>query len=152
MTTQTLVREKVEFIVFRISVNRNSFGLTGMWLMDREGRMWSVGASDLNKKKMNEVISVTCISNREVNQYKEPNWAEKGFEIPKRSDSTDAPQEIIDQVWGSPKARLEYLRGEIEAERISYGEIAELQSLASHIEAGDVLLLEWAGVPEFPEE
>ena len=46
------------------------------------------------------------------------------------------------------KARLEYLRGEIEAERISYGEIAELQSLAGYIEPGDVLLLQWAGVPE----
>ena len=44
--------------------------------------------------------------------------------------------------------RLEYLRGEIEAERISYGEIVELQDLAEHIEPGDVLLLEWAGVPE----
>jgi len=50
------------------------------------------------------------------------------------------------------KQRLEYLRGEIEAERISYAEIAELQSLAEHIEPGDVLLLEWAGVPENPEE
>ena len=44
--------------------------------------------------------------------------------------------------------RLEYLRGEIEAERISYGEIVELQSLSSYINPGDVLLLEWAGVPE----
>ena len=44
--------------------------------------------------------------------------------------------------------RLEYLRGEIRAERISYGEIAELQSLAEHIDAGDVELLEWAGVEE----
>lgn len=44
--------------------------------------------------------------------------------------------------------RLEYLRGEINAERISYGEIAELQSLAEWIEPGDVQLLEWAGVPE----
>ena len=44
--------------------------------------------------------------------------------------------------------RLEYLRGEIEAERISYGEIVELQDLAEHIEPGDVLLLQWAGVPE----
>jgi hypothetical protein len=44
--------------------------------------------------------------------------------------------------------RLEYLRGEIVAERISYGEIAELQSLSAHIEPGDTLLLEWAGVPE----
>ena len=47
-----------------------------------------------------------------------------------------------------PKKRLEYLRGEIEAERISYDEIHELQSLADHIEADDVLLLQWAGVPE----
>jgi len=46
------------------------------------------------------------------------------------------------------KARLEHLRREIELERISYGEIAELQSLAEHIEPDDVLLLEWAGVPE----
>ena len=46
------------------------------------------------------------------------------------------------------KARLEYLRREIIAERISTGEIAELQSLAKYIEPGDVLLLEWAGVPE----
>ena len=45
--------------------------------------------------------------------------------------------------------RLEYLRGEIKAERISYGEIAELQSLAGYIELGDVELLEWAGVEEF---
>jgi hypothetical protein len=46
------------------------------------------------------------------------------------------------------KKRLEYLRGEIEAERISYGEIAELVSLKEYIEEGDVVLLEWAGVPE----
>lgn len=46
------------------------------------------------------------------------------------------------------KLRLEYLRGEIEAERISQSEIAELQSLAKYIEPGDVLLEEWAGIPE----
>jgi hypothetical protein len=45
--------------------------------------------------------------------------------------------------------RLEYLRAEILAERISYGELAELQDLARYIEPGDTLLLEWAGVPEF---
>jgi hypothetical protein len=48
--------------------------------------------------------------------------------------------------------RLAYLREEIRAERISYGEIAELQGLAEHIDPDDVELLEWAGVPEFPEE
>ena len=49
-------------------------------------------------------------------------------------------------------ARLEYLRGELRAERISYGELAELQGLADQIEPGDVELLEAAGVPEFPDE
>lgn len=44
--------------------------------------------------------------------------------------------------------RLEYLRGEIRAERISYEEVAELQALAEHIKDGDVELLEWAGVKE----
>jgi hypothetical protein len=44
--------------------------------------------------------------------------------------------------------RLEYLRGEIKAERISYGEIAELQSLTGHIDRDDVELLQWAGVEE----
>jgi len=47
------------------------------------------------------------------------------------------------------KQRLAYLRKQIEQENISYGEILELQSLAEHIDKGDVLLLEWAGVPEF---
>ncbi len=49
------------------------------------------------------------------------------------------------------KERLEYLRGELRGERISYGELSELQSLAKHIEADDVELLEAAGVPEFVE-
>jgi len=46
------------------------------------------------------------------------------------------------------KARLDYLRGEIEAERISYGEIVELQSLADEIDEDDIILLEWAGRAE----
>ena len=50
------------------------------------------------------------------------------------------------------RKRLEYLRGEILAERISYGEISELQSLAEYIPPDDVLLLEWAGVPEFSDQ
>lgn len=57
------------------------------------------------------------------------------------------------EVWNgsgyvNTSKRLEYLRGEIEAERICYGEIAELQALVEYIEPGDVLLLQWAGVPE----
>jgi hypothetical protein len=46
------------------------------------------------------------------------------------------------------KERLEYLRGEIRMESISYGELIELQSLVKHIEPNDIELLEAAGVPE----
>lgn len=44
--------------------------------------------------------------------------------------------------------RLEYLRGELRAERISYGELAELQDLSEHIPADDLELREAAGLPE----
>ena len=46
------------------------------------------------------------------------------------------------------KKRLEYLRQALRNENMSYGELAELQSLAQYIESGDVELLEAAGVPE----
>jgi hypothetical protein len=46
------------------------------------------------------------------------------------------------------KARLEYLRGELRAECLSYAEVVELQTLVDFIEPGDVELLEAAGVPE----
>jgi hypothetical protein len=45
-------------------------------------------------------------------------------------------------------ARLEELRTELQAERISYDGLMELQSLARFIDPGDVELLEAAGVPE----
>jgi hypothetical protein len=62
--------------------------------------------------------------------------------------------EEIDQLCEriNVKQRLEYLRGELQAERISYDELHELQSLAEHIEPDDVELLQAAGVPEFPDD
>jgi hypothetical protein len=48
----------------------------------------------------------------------------------------------------SKTGRLEYLRGQLRAESISYAELAELESLAEYIAPGDVELLEPAGVPE----
>ena len=50
------------------------------------------------------------------------------------------------------KARLEELRTELRNERISYGELAELQSLAEHIDLNDTELLQAAGVPELKVE
>lgn len=46
------------------------------------------------------------------------------------------------------EARLEELRIEIQAERISYGEIAELEELTCFIDPNDVELLQWANVEE----
>jgi hypothetical protein len=44
--------------------------------------------------------------------------------------------------------RLDELRAVLRAENISYGELAELQSLAAYIRPGDVELAEPAGIPE----
>lgn len=55
---------------------------------------------------------------------------------------------VLCVIYGYDPARLEYLRGEIRAERISYAELAELQGLAAFIPEGDVELLAWAGVEE----
>lgn len=66
----------------------------------------------------------------------------------KRGEEAEATAELTRL---NAAQRLEYLRGEIEAERISYGEIAELQDLAPHIKPGDSLLLGWAGIPETVE-
>lgn len=41
------------------------------------------------------------------------------------------------------KKRLEYIREEIQNESISYGEIAELQTLKSYIDKDDIELLQW---------
>ena len=46
------------------------------------------------------------------------------------------------------KKRLEYIREELKQERISYGELVELQSLIIYIDSNDIELLEAAGVPE----
>jgi hypothetical protein len=56
-------------------------------------------------------------------------------------DGTELESQII-------KDRLEYLREELRNERISMGELVELQGLADYIDPGDVELLEAAGVPE----
>lgn len=58
------------------------------------------------------------------------------------------PEDSMQEGTRTVRARLEYLRGELRAERISWDELAELQGLVEHIAPGDVELLEAAGVPE----
>jgi hypothetical protein len=55
---------------------------------------------------------------------------------------------VSEETIAGIKKRLEHIRGEIKAERVSYGELLELQSLAKYIEAGDMELQEAAGIPE----
>lgn len=50
------------------------------------------------------------------------------------------------------KQRLDYLRKAIGKANISYGEIAELVSLAEHIDESDNELRQWAGIPEDMEK
>jgi hypothetical protein len=79
--------------------------------------------------------------------------AKRGNSINGCTRMTVEAMDELAKKWTSARIsmRLEYLRGELQAERISYGELAELQSLVEYIEPGDVELLEAAGVPEFPE-
>lgn len=48
------------------------------------------------------------------------------------------------------ESRLGYLRGELRAECISYGELIELESLVPYIDPSDQELLEAAGVEWYP--
>jgi hypothetical protein len=66
----------------------------------------------------------------------------------KLSNTYEAVVEYIKWYNALPVNRLEYLRGELQKECISYGELIELQALAEYIEDGDVELLEAAGVKE----
>lgn len=62
------------------------------------------------------------------------------------------PEDVQIRYYLSARAALGVLeraeRRKLRAERISYGEIAELQDLVAWIDPSDVELLEWAGVPE----
>jgi hypothetical protein len=46
------------------------------------------------------------------------------------------------------KETLASIRQSIIEERVSYGELAELEQLKEHIDKDDIELLQWAGVPE----
>lgn len=72
-------------------------------------------------------------------------WLDKHWDLthPKEEKKKDMAKKMPDH-----QGRLEYLRKQIKKQNISYGEIAELQSLKKHIKPGDVELREWAGIKE----
>lgn len=63
-----------------------------------------------------------------------------------------AAEMIAERTDDPIKERLEELREIVRSESISYGELAELQGLAEHIDHDDVELLEAAGVPEHADD
>lgn len=56
--------------------------------------------------------------------------------------------QCVEELKIGAEIRLEYLRKQINNENISYGELLELQALSEYIKQDDVVLLEWAGIPE----
>lgn len=146
--------------------------------MARFGLIEDYDYNATHKRKRFTIWSGPFASVREGEMYSLPNG--KGFMITleyghkirvecpvERTDTTyieqdkainDALNAYYDEHYGpslvpeTPTERLEYLRRQINAERISTAELIELQGMVDHIEPGDVQLLEWAGVPEFEEE
>ena len=94
-------------------------------------------ACDVTSTKSNaEINLVTCSKCKAIhNRYYESSYVM-------------AEDDPFAQKTLNAKDRLEYIRGELRAERISLGEIVELQSLVDYIDRDDVELLEAAGVPE----
>lgn len=98
---------------------------------DAEGRvdwvLWSYGEEP-----------ITSAVTTDIPQAKAEAWLALGLEL------GFVEVTVTDEI----KERLEYLRGEINAERISTSELAELEGLAKYIDESDVQLREWAGIPE----
>lgn len=86
----------------------------------------------------------------ELESLKHPDTGERFMsdvdEIENYLDDNGYGDEEFDII--SIEKQLNYLEKEIENERISYTEIAELELLSNFIEETNTLLLQWAGVPE----
>lgn len=106
---------------------------SGSFMSDREGEAYSLPKNDgyMLRLEYGDKVRVECPTPRTSENYNE---VDKAINV------------------ALNKARLEYLRSQIDTERISTYELVELESLVEYIDSGDVQLLEWAGVPEFPED
>lgn len=136
---------------------RSALGQKVYVYLDDEGRMLANISFDRSEKRDN--ISISIWKARKFFNWADP-WIhgkpENVEEIESEYDFSlngglvpDIRQWCVKEII---KIRLEYLRAELRAERISVSELIDLQGLAEYIDPGDVELLEAAGVPEFPEE
>lgn len=127
---------------YEYNVNHKRHRLTlwsGAFASQREGEAYSLPKNDgyMVSLEYGDKVRVTCPAPRDDENYVEVDEA-----INKALNA-----HLLGQ-------RLEALREAIESESISYGELEELQSLgeAGLIPEGDLLLREWAGLPEHEED
>ena len=80
------------FKVASVSSNKNSFGLTGMYLMDKNGNVYEVGVNSLHVKAKGDILNVPMAG-------KEPDFSSLGYEIPTFIGA--APPAAIDEIWGT---------------------------------------------------
>ena len=134
--------ERLQSIVNALEPKTMTPAEAAKWKAQLSGRLLVEGARDLSDAELHRCLD-QCVSGpacvRAAIFLREAG-------LLTQDDITNEPQPA------TPSERLEYLRGELRAERISYGELSELQGLAKYIDPGDVELLEAAGVPEFGEE
>jgi hypothetical protein len=83
---------KKVFKIASVSSNMNSFGLTGMILIARDGEAWQVGASIHHVRRKGGVVRVPVAGRRDRN------FAALGYEIPERLPV--APPPVVAEVWG----------------------------------------------------
>ena len=93
MTATKTTKIYRKFRVFRRSNNLNSFGLRGLWVMDRDGNCWEVAANHLNDKQLGEYYTL------EIDGRGSPTFA--NLELPRQKPK--APTEVADIIWGDMK-------------------------------------------------
>ena len=84
------------FKVVSVSVNANSFGLTGCILMAQDGEAWEVGANHLDKPVKGDIVWANLTVN-EAGDRLGITWQGKSFEIPRPLPK--APQAVILEAW-----------------------------------------------------
>lgn len=89
-----------EFKVGAISSNTNSFGLTGIILIGRDGNAWEVARSQgVEPLAVGDTVKIPKAGNGELN------WAAGSFEIPKQI-FINVDKEMLEKLWGSSGAPM----------------------------------------------
>lgn len=87
-----------EFKVFGVSSNTNSFGLTGVIIVAKDGETWEGGVSQLHVPKKGDTIKLVYTEVAQGQLAKYPQFP-SGWEIPERHK--DAPAVVLQQLFGS---------------------------------------------------